>query len=147
MYEVYLTMVIPSRRRNSSEPGVVTSERHKKGRDPARLRPYSSPFECSLLCYYLTSLRATSPPATNSAPAPSANSDAAPLPPLFGSSFGAGAGGGAGAPGGGGGGAALGGGGGGGGSHGALATTPPAFASITPSLHSASAFAPPALAS
>src|SRR5215210_7347701 len=101
-------------------------------------------------------LRVTNPPATKSAPAPSANSDAAPLPPVFGSSFGAGAGagasafgggGGAGAGGGGGAGAAFGaggGGGGGGGSHGALATTPPAFASMTPSLHSASAFAPPA---
>src|SRR5829696_4872508 len=99
---------------------------------------------------YLMILRATRPPATKSAPAPSANSDAAPLPPVAGSIFGAGAGagGGAGAPGaGGGGGAAFGGGGGGGGSHGALATTPPAFASMTPSLHSASAVAPPALAS
>src|SRR5918999_6322702 len=90
-------------------------------------------------CCYLTNLRATSPPATNSAPAPSANSDAAPLPPVFGSSF-AGAGAGAGA--GGGGGAAFGGGGGGGGPPRALATTPPGFASMTPSLHSASAFAP-----
>src|SRR5918999_1190322 len=93
-------------------------------------------------------LRATRPPPTSRAPAPSANSEAAPLPPDFGSSFffssifGAGAGAGAG----GGAGAALGGGGGGGGSHGALATTPPALASIMPSLHSASAFAPPALA-
>src|SRR5215213_11476457 len=94
------------------------------------------------------SLRARRPPPTSNAPAPSANSEAAPLPPVAGSCFGAGAGAGAGAPGaGGGGGAAFGGGGGGGGSHGALATTPPAFASITPSLHSASAVAPPAFAS
>src|SRR5215208_1881671 len=92
-------------------------------------------------------LRASRPPTTSSAPAPSAKSAGAPIPPLAGSCFGAGAGAGA-AFGGGGGGAALGGGGGaalgGSGSHGALATTPPAFASITPSLHSASAFAPPA---
>src|SRR5918993_4324304 len=102
-------------------------------------------------------LRTRRPPATKSAPPPSANSEATPLPPDFGSSFfssafgggggaGAGAGaalgggGGAGAGAGGGGGAALGGGGGGAfggsGSHGALATTPPAFASIMPSLHS-----------
>src|ERR687897_393465 len=115
-----------------------------------------------LPCYYLTIVRATSPPATKSAPAPGANSDAVPLPPVFGSSFfsstfgagagasafGGGGGPGAGGGGGGGGGAALAGGGGGGGgvSHGALATTPPAFASITPSLHSASALAPPAVA-
>src|SRR5215207_2425808 len=105
------------------------------------------------LCY-LRNLRATRPPATNRAPAPSANSEATPLPPVGGSAFaGAGAGaapggGGGAAPGGGGGaGAAFGGGGGGGGAHGALATTPPACAVITPSLHSASAFAPPALAS
>src|SRR5829696_5691242 len=95
-------------------------------------------------------LRASRPPPTSSAPAPSAKSAGAPIPPLAGSCF-AGAGAGAGAAfGGGGGGAALGGGGGaalgggGSGSHGALATTPPALASITPSLHSASAFAPPA---
>src|ERR687890_1632765 len=97
-------------------------------------------------------LRASRPPPTSSAPAPSAKSAGAPIPPLAGSCFGAGAAGaGAGAALGGGGGAAFGGGGGaalgGSGSHGALATTPPAFASITPSLHSASAFAPPALAS
>src|SRR5215208_1382321 len=78
-------------------------------------------------------LRATRPPPTSRAPAPSANSEAALLPPDFGSAFGAGAGAGAG-------------GGGGGGLHGALATTPPAFASITSSVQSASAFAPPALA-
>src|SRR5215210_563019 len=90
------------------------------------------------------SLRATRPPVTSKAPAPSANSEAVPVPPVLGSSGAfAGAGGGGG---GGGGGAALGGGGGGGGSHGALATTPPAFASIIPSLHSASALAPPASA-
>src|SRR5215211_5808484 len=108
-------------------------------------------------------LRAKRPPPTNRAPAPSANSEAALVPPVFGSAFffsafgalagaafgagagaafaGAGVGAGAGAAfggGGGGAGAAL----GGSGSHGALATTPPAFASITPSLHSASAFAP-----
>src|SRR5215208_3732434 len=92
-------------------------------------------------------LRASRPPTTSSAPAPSAKSAGAPIPPLAGSSF-AGAGAGAGAGTGAGGGAALGGGGGaalgGSGSHGALATTPPAFASITPSLHSASAFSPPA---
>src|SRR5215212_4277370 len=87
------------------------------------------------LCY-LRNLRATRPPPTSRAPAPSANSEATPLPPVAGSIFGAGAGAGA-APGGG----------GGGGAHGALATTPPACAVITPSLHSASAFAPPALAS
>src|SRR5215210_6735448 len=95
-------------------------------------------------------LRASRPPPTSSAPAPSAKSAGAPIPPLAGSPF-AGAGAGAGAAfGGGGGGAAFGGGGGaalgGSGSHGALATTPPAFASITPSLHSASALAPPAVA-
>src|SRR5215218_6223929 len=99
------------------------------------------------LCY-LRNLRATRPPATNRAPAPSANSEAALVPPVFGSwaTAGAGAGAGAGAAFGGGGGAGAGGG-GGGGAHGALATTPPACAVITPSLHSASAFAPPALAS
>src|SRR5215204_700598 len=95
------------------------------------------------------SLRAKRPPPTSRAPAPRANKDATLLPPVAGSCFGAGAGAGAGAAfGGGGGGAAFGGGGGaalgGSGSHGALATTPPALASITPSLHSASAFAPPA---
>src|SRR5215208_6485361 len=112
-------------------------------------------------------LRAKRPPPTNRAPAPSANSEAALVPPVFGrafffSAFGAGAGAafagagvGAGAAfgGGAGAGAAFGGGAGAGaalggsGSHGALATTPPALASIIPSLHSASAFAPPALAS
>src|SRR5829696_6038116 len=99
---------------------------------------------------YLRNLRATRPPPTSRAPAPSANSEATPLPPVAGSIFGAGAGAGAGggaAPGGGGGGGAAFGGGGGGGAHGALATTPPACAVITPSLHSASALAPPALAS
>src|SRR5215218_4182830 len=120
-------------------------------------------------------LRAERPPPTNRAPAPSANSEAALVPPVFGSAFffsafgalvgaafgagagaafaGAGVGAGAAFGGGAGAGAAFGGGGGGGaalggsGSHGALATTPPALASIIPSLHSASAFAPPALAS
>src|SRR5829696_6934594 len=97
-------------------------------------------------------LRATRPPPTSRTPAPRANRDATPLPPLAGNCFGAGAGAGPGAGagaafGGGGGGAALGGGGGGGGSHGALATTPPALETIMPSLHSASAVAPPALAS
>src|SRR5215216_4825800 len=102
-------------------------------------------------------LRATRPPPTSRAPAPSANSEAALLPPDFGSAFaGAGAGAGAGAAAGGGGGAAAAGGGGGAGAafggggggalHGALATTPPAFASITSSVQSASAFAPPAVA-
>src|SRR5215217_3182967 len=105
-------------------------------------------------------LRATRPPPTSRAPAPSANSEAALLPPDFGSAFagagaGAGGGGGAAAAGGGGGGAAAAGGGGagaafggggGGALHGALATTPPAFASIISSVQSASAFAPPALA-
>src|SRR5215217_5730230 len=92
-------------------------------------------------------LRASRPPPTSSAPAPSAKSAGAPIPPLAGSCFasaGAGAGAGAGAAFGGGGGAGAGAALGGSGSHGALATTPPAFASITPSLHSASAFAPPA---
>src|SRR5215210_4960828 len=112
-------------------------------------------------CRYLRNLWAKRPPPTSRAPAPSANSEAALLPPDGGSSFagagaGAAAGGGGGAAAGGGGGAAAGGGGGagaafggggGGGAHGALATTPPACAVITPSLHSASAFAPPALAS
>src|SRR3954453_12709515 len=88
-------------------------------------------------------LRAKSPPPTSRAPAPSANSDAALLPPVFGSSALGGAGAGAGAGAGGGAGAGLGaGGGGGGGLHGALATTPPALDSIIPSLQSASAFAP-----
>src|ERR687894_25213 len=98
---------------------------------------------------YRTILRAKRPPPTSSAPAPRANRDATPLPPLAGSCFGAGAGAGAGA--GGGGGAAFGGGAGaalgGSGSHGALATTPPALETMYPSLHSASAVAPPALAS
>src|SRR5215210_8589092 len=109
-------------------------------------------------------LRARRPPPTSRAPAPSANSEAALLPPVGGSAFfsgagagaafgagagaafGAGAGAGAAALGGGGAGAAFGGGGGGAGLHGALATTPPAFASITSSVQSASAFAPPAVA-
>src|SRR5919107_2473795 len=110
---------------------------------------------------YRMNLRARRPPPTSSAPAPSANSEAVLLPPVGGSSFGFGAG--AGAAFGGGGGAAFGGGGGagagfgggagagfggggGGGLHGALATTPPAFASITSSVQSASALAPPAVA-
>jgi hypothetical protein len=122
-----------------------------------------------LPCYYLTILRATRPPATNKAPAPKANHDATLAPPDLGSSalgagggggagngagagaeagtgggagagFGAGAGAGFGA---GGGGAGAGFGAGGGGVlQGALATTPPAFDSITPSVQSASAFAP-----
>src|SRR5919202_724053 len=91
-------------------------------------------------------LRATRPPATSRAPAPRANNDAPPAPPVLGSSaLGAGAGASAfGAGGGGGAGVAFGagGGGGGGGVHGALATTPPALDSIIPSLQSASAFAP-----
>src|SRR5918912_1046969 len=95
-------------------------------------------------------LRATRPPATSRAPAPKANKDAPPAPPVLGSSaLGAGAGASAlGAGGGGGAGVALGagGGGGGGGVQGALATTPPALDSITPSVQSASAFAPPAVA-
>src|ERR671932_327198 len=91
-------------------------------------------------------LRATRPPATSRAPAPSANNDAPPAPPVLGSSaLGAGAG-----AGGGGGGAGValgaGGGGGGGGVQGALATTPPAVDWITPSVQSASALAPPAVA-
>src|SRR5918994_465566 len=113
--------------RRHHEPTVVAaSERATEGAEPVGgPAPISPPWRCSssevfLLggvrcCYYLTILRATSPPATNSAPAPSANSDAAPLPPVFGSSFGAGAGAGAGedagagaAAGGGGGGAAFG---------------------------------------
>src|SRR5829696_3762116 len=92
-------------------------------------------------------LRATRPPPTNRAPAPSANSAETLLPPDGGSAFGGGGGGAGAAPGAGGGGAgAAFGGGGGGALHGALATTPPAFASITSSVQSASAFAPPALA-
>src|SRR5918912_2637926 len=93
-------------------------------------------------------LRATRPPATSRAPAPKANKDAPPAPPVLGNSaLGAGAGAGASALGAGGGGGAgvafgAGGGGGGGGVHGALATTPPALDSIIPSLQSASAFAP-----
>src|SRR5829696_607533 len=73
---------------------------------------------------YLRNLRATRPPPTSRAPAPSANSEATPLPPVAGSIFGAGAGaapgggGGAAPGGGGGGGAAFGGGGGGGGAGG-----------------------------
>src|ERR671927_1001347 len=92
-------------------------------------------------------LRATRPPATSRAPAPSANSEAPPAPPVLGSSA-LGAGAGAGAGGGGGAGVAFGAGGGGGGAgvQGALATTPPALDSIIPSLQSASALAPPAVA-
>src|ERR671932_2358379 len=92
-------------------------------------------------------LRATRPPATSRAPAPSANKDAPPAPPVLGSSA-LGAGAGAGAGGGGGAGAAFGagGGGGGGGVQGAFATTPPAVEVITPSVQSDSAFAPPAVA-
>src|SRR4051812_5591044 len=92
------------------------------------------------------SLRAKSPPPTSRVPAPSAHSEAALLPPVFGSSALAGAGAGAGA--GGAGGAAFGGAGGGGGggfwqSPSALATTPPALASgHSPPL----AEAPPAVA-
>src|SRR5919205_504947 len=90
-------------------------------------------------------LRATRPPATSRAPAPSANNDAPPAPPVLGSSaLGASAG----AGGGGGAGVAFGagGGGGGGGVQGAFATTPPALDVITPSVQSDSAFAPPAVA-
>src|SRR5215208_2318796 len=102
---------------------------------------------CGVRCYQ-TNLRARRPLPTKRTPAPSAMSAGVPTPPDGGSALAAGAGAGAGT--GAGAGAALGGGGaagaafGGSGSHGALATTPPAFASITPSLHSASAFAPPA---
>src|SRR5918993_107156 len=114
----------------------------------ARSRPFLSP---SVSRCYRMILRAKRPPPTSRTPAPRANRDATPLPPLAGSCFGAGAaagaGAGAGAAFGGGGGAAFGGGGGGGGSHGALATTPPALETMYPSLHSASAVAPPALAS
>src|ERR671932_1972839 len=86
-------------------------------------------------------LRATRPPATNRAPAPSANNDAPPAPPVLGSSaLGAGGGGGAGVA------FGAGGGGGGGGVQGALATTPPAVDWIIPSVQSASALAPPAVA-
>src|ERR687890_1446060 len=120
---------------------------HKRG-GAIRLRPFLSP---SVSRCYRMNLRAKRPPPTNRTPAPRANSDATPLPPLAGSCFGAGAGPGAGGGGGaafgGGGGAAFGGGGGGGGSHGALATTPPALETMYPSLHSDSAVAPPALAS
>src|SRR5829696_6008199 len=106
-------------------------------------------------CNYRTNLRAKSPPPTSRPPVPSANSEATLLPPVGGSAFifgagagaafGAGAGAGAAAGGGGGAGAAFGGG-GGAGLHGALATTPPALASIISSVQSASAFAPPAVA-
>src|ERR671921_715621 len=119
---------------------------HKRG-GAIRLRPFLSP---SVSRCYRMNLRAKRPPPTNRTPAPRANSDATPLPPLAGSCF-AGAGAGAGPGAGGGGGAAFGGGAGaalgGSGSHGALATTPPALETIMPSLHSASAVAPPALAS
>src|ERR687889_854341 len=118
---------------------------------------------------YRMNLRARRPPPTSRAPAPRANSEAVLLPPVGGScfgggggaafgggggaafrggagaGFGGGAGAGAGFGGGGGAGAAFGGG-GGAGLHGALATTPPAFASISSSVQSASAFAPPAVA-
>src|SRR5829696_918581 len=113
-------------------------------------------------CYYRTNLRARRPPPTSSAPAPSAIRPGVLIPPDGGSAFSAGAGAGAGAAGagagaagagagaagagaafGGGGAGAAFGGGGGAGLHGALATTPPAFASITSSVQSASAFAPP----
>src|SRR5918912_629154 len=94
-------------------------------------------------------LRATRPPATSRAPAPSANRDAPPAPPVLGSSA-LGAGAGASALGAGGGGAGVafgaGGGGGGGGVQGALATTPPAVEVIIPSVQSDSALAPPAVA-
>src|ERR671921_1703613 len=119
---------------------------HKRG-GAIRLRPFLSP---SVSRCYRMNLRAKRPPPTNRTPAPRANSDATPLPPLAGSCF-AGAGAGAGPGAGGGGGAAFGGGAGaalgGSGSHGALATTPPALETMYPSLHSASAVAPPALAS
>src|SRR4051812_39780253 len=105
------------------------------------------------------SLRTRRPPPTSSAPPPSANSEAALAPPVFGNSalgggggagagaaFGGGGGGGAGAGAGVGAGAGAafggGGGGGGGGLQGALASTPPALASMIPSLQLASAFAP-----
>src|SRR5918998_4482360 len=109
MHEVSLPIVVTTRQRNSyetcvrwrHEPRVAASERHKKGRGRAGPPPFL--FRDVCFCYLMI-LRATRPPATNRAPAPSANSDAAPLPPVFGSSFGGGGGGG-GAGGGGGGGA------------------------------------------
>ena len=44
--------------------------------------------KCSRVCYQVN-LRAKRPPATKRAPAPSENSEATLLPPLFGNSFGA----------------------------------------------------------
>src|ERR687884_104928 len=91
-----------------------------------------------LLLFYLMILRATRPPATSRAPAPKANKDAPPAPPVLGSSaLGASAGASA---------LGAGGGGGGGGVQGALATPPPAVDVITPSVQSDSALAPPAVA-
>src|SRR3954451_22018134 len=95
-------------------------------------------------------LRAMRTQATNKIPETKANNDTMSAPPLLGSSaLGAGAGEGAGAGAwasalgaGAGAGAGAGGGGGGGGVQGALATTPPALDSITPSLQLASALAP-----
>src|ERR687890_559087 len=112
---------------------------------PARPRPF---LFRGVSRYYRVNLRARRPPPTSRAPAPSARSAGVLIPPDGGSALAPGAGaGGAGAGAGGGGGAAFGGGGGGGGSHGALATPPPALETMYPSLHSASAVAPPALAS
>ena len=113
---------------------------HKKGR-VLRFPALSRGVRC-----YRTNLRARRPLPTKRTPAPSANSEAALVPPVGGSAFAfAGAGAGAAAGGGGGAGAAFDGG-GGAGLHGALATTPPALASIISSVQSASAFAPPAVA-
>jgi hypothetical protein len=100
-------------------PPKVKNEKRRAPRDPPPLAGLAS------LCFYRASLRASKPPATRSAPAPSANSDAVPLPPVLGNSFfssaffasafrAGGDGGGAGAGGGGGAGAAFGAGGGGG---------------------------------
>src|ERR671933_1197150 len=115
------TAVDPNLRQKKEEgslrsPPLLSSVREARGgRTPsgADRSPY---------CYYLMILRATRPPATSKAPAPSANKDAPPAPPVLGSSA-LGAGAGAGAGGGGGAGVAFGagGGGGGGGVQGALA--------------------------
>src|SRR5918998_1272148 len=93
---------VASRALHQNSPSNKTPFK-KKGR--SRVAPPLFLLRDVSLCYLMI-LRATRPPATNRAPAPSANSDAAPLPPVFGSSFGGGGGGGG--AGGGGGGAAFG---------------------------------------
>src|SRR5919202_5504278 len=111
------TAVDPNLRQKKEEgslrsPPLLSSVREARGGRT------SSGADRSPYCYYLMILRATRPPATSSAPAPKANKEAPPAPPVLGSSaLGAGAGAGALGAGGGGGGAgvALGAGGGGGG--------------------------------